>query len=83
MQTANLNTLELMHGHFDEDQTVDFWASFALVGGQRTRSSSVVYVEFEPGNALGEHNDSPEELVLEGVVELSIGEARVDVYTMR
>jgi quercetin dioxygenase-like cupin family protein len=75
MYTANLNTLELMHGHFDDDQAVDFRANFALVGGQGAEGSSMVYVELEPGKALGEHTDSPEEvlLVLEGTVEFSVG----------
>jgi quercetin dioxygenase-like cupin family protein len=74
MQTANLTTLDLLHGHFDGDETVDFRANFALVGGQGTESSSVVYVELELGKALGEHTDSPEELllVLEGTVEFTI-----------
>lgn len=75
MNTVNLKTLELLHGHFERDSAVDFRANFALVGGKGTEKSSVVYIELEPGKALGEHTDSPEELllVLEGTVEFSVG----------
>ena len=42
----------------------------------RVQAGSVI--ELEPGNALGEHTDSPEEvlLVLEGVVEFTVGGER-------
>jgi quercetin dioxygenase-like cupin family protein len=57
------------------------WSSariFALFGGNGAEGSSLVYVELDPGKALGEHTDSPEEvlLVLEGEVEMTVGQER-------
>jgi quercetin dioxygenase-like cupin family protein len=79
MNLVNLNTMELMHGHYQDDPSVDFRANFAYFRGQGTEDSSVVYIELEPGKALGQHTDSPEELllVLEGEVEFTAGEDRV------
>jgi quercetin dioxygenase-like cupin family protein len=74
----DLPAMELMHGHFAEDPTVQFRANFALFGGNGAEGSSLVYIELDPGKALGEHTDSPEEvlLVLSGEVEMSVGEER-------
>jgi quercetin dioxygenase-like cupin family protein len=78
VKTVNLNTLDLMEGWFADDPTVHFRANFALSGGNGTSDSAVVYIELEPGLALGNHTDSPEEvlLVLEGEIEFLVGEER-------
>jgi quercetin dioxygenase-like cupin family protein len=78
MHTVDLNTLELMEGHFDGDPAVRFRANFALFGGNGAENSSVVSIVLQPGEALGEHTDSPEEilLVIEGEVEMAVGEER-------
>jgi quercetin dioxygenase-like cupin family protein len=75
MQTADTTTMTLTPGRFLSDPTVRFRANFPLRGA---RHSSVVMIELEPGHALGEHTDSPEEvlLVMEGEVEFTIGEER-------
>ena len=79
MNTVDLASMELIEGWFAADETVHFRANFALVGGNGAEQSSLVYVELEPGKALGEHMDSPEEtlLVLDGDVEMQIGQDRV------
>jgi quercetin dioxygenase-like cupin family protein len=79
MNTVDLATMELIEGWFADDDSVHFRANFALVGGDGAERSSLVYVELEPGKALGEHMDSPEEtlLVLDGDVEMQIGQDRV------
>jgi quercetin dioxygenase-like cupin family protein len=58
---------------------VRFLANFPLHGGNGLKDSAFVLVELAPGKSLGEHTDSPEEvlLVLDGEVELRIGSARV------
>jgi quercetin dioxygenase-like cupin family protein len=78
MHTVNLNELELMEGWFAGDPTVRFRANFALFGGNGAENSSVVSIVLQPGEALGEHTDSPEEilLVVDGEVEMKVGEER-------
>jgi quercetin dioxygenase-like cupin family protein len=78
MQTVDTTTMNLVKGGFEKDPTVRFRANFALHGGNGVQQASVVVIELEPGNALGEHTDSPEEvlLVLEGVVEFTVGGER-------
>jgi quercetin dioxygenase-like cupin family protein len=75
VKTVDTKEMELMEGWFANDPTVHFRANFALWGGNGAEDLSAVYIELEPGKALGEHTDSPEELliVLEGMVEFSIG----------
>ena len=78
MQTVDLITMDLMEGWFDGDPTVHFRANFALSGGNGAAGLAAVQVVLQPGQALGEHTDSPEELliVLSGEVELTVGEER-------
>ena len=78
MRIVNLNEMELMEGWFNGDPTVHFRANFALCGGNGAAGLASVYIVLEPGQALGEHTDSPEELllVLEGEVEVAVGEER-------
>lgn len=80
MHTVNTHALELMEGWFDDDPSVHFRANFALHRDNGAADSAVVVIELEPGWALGEHTDSPEEvlLVMEGMVELIVaGERQV------
>ena len=78
MHTVSTREMELMEGWFDHDRSVHFRASFALHRNNGAADSSAVVIELEPGWALGEHTDSPEEvlLVLEGTVELAVGAER-------
>ena len=78
MHTVDTRTLDLMEGWYDEDQSVHFRASFALHRDNGADDSAAVVIELEPGNSLGEHTDSPEEilLVMAGDVEFHVGEER-------
>jgi quercetin dioxygenase-like cupin family protein len=77
MITVSTPAMDLLEGQFDGDPSVHFRANFALHGGLGAQDSSVVIIELAPGNALGEHTDSSEEvlLVLEGTVEFRIGDS--------
>lgn len=78
MQTIDTRTADLMEGYFDTDDSVHFRGSFVLHGDHGADDSAAVYIELEPGAALGEHTDSPEEIliVMEGEVEFLIGNER-------
>ncbi|WP_409270337.1 cupin domain-containing protein [Neobacillus sp. SCS-31] len=76
MITANLNSLQLLEGWFRSDPATRQKTAFPLYKSTGTESMSVVYFEIEPGNSLGTHSDSAEEiiLILEGEAEASIEE---------
>lgn len=78
MHTVDTNELELMEGWFETEPSAHFRANFALWGGNGAESLSAVYIDLEPGGVLGEHTDSPEELlfIIEGTVELTAGGER-------
>lgn len=78
MHTVNTREMDLMEGWFDDDLSVHFRANFALHRDNGATDSSAVVIELEPGWALGEHTDSPEEilLVMEGTVELIVDDER-------
>jgi quercetin dioxygenase-like cupin family protein len=75
----NLNDLELHEGWWDSDPE-RLRTRFALPMSWATgnASTSVLYVELEPGCGPGRHTDTPEELllVLEGEVEVELGEEK-------
>jgi quercetin dioxygenase-like cupin family protein len=73
--TVNLNDIELMDiGTAGGPDRV----TFPLHSGTGTASTAVVLFEVEPGNALGTHTDSAEEilLVLAGEGEAHVGDER-------
>jgi quercetin dioxygenase-like cupin family protein len=76
MIAADLHTLELQEEWSEEDSTLRLKSAFALHQGAGTEHSAVVYFELEPGNEVGTHTDSAEEvvLVLEGTVQVSLGD---------
>lgn len=76
MTTANLNTIELSEFTGKEDQRQHCRATFPLIGAHGSRDLATVYFEIEPGDHLGRHTDSAEELliVLEGELTATIGE---------
>jgi quercetin dioxygenase-like cupin family protein len=53
-------------------------SNFPLLGAMGSENSCVVYFELDPGNHLGQHTDSAEEvlLVLAGTVEVSVGQEK-------
>lgn len=75
MTTVNLNTLELNEfiGKYNPEQHCR--ATFPLLGFHGAQKLATVYFELEPGDHLGRHTDSAEELlvVLEGRVTAIVG----------
>jgi quercetin dioxygenase-like cupin family protein len=76
MITANLNNLELHETWTENDPTQRCQSTFPLVGALGTENSATVYLELAPGDRLGRHTDSAEEvlLILDGTVEVSVGD---------
>lgn len=75
MTKANLNTLELTEFTGKDHPGQHCHATFPLFGAHGTRETATVYFELEPGDELGRHTDSAEELLLllAGEVEAEIG----------
>ncbi|HEX5168751.1 MAG TPA: cupin domain-containing protein [Cyclobacteriaceae bacterium] len=75
MTIINLNNLELNEfiGKYRVEQHCK--ATFPMFRINGTKSSATVYLEIEPGDNLGMHTDSAEELllILEGEADLIIG----------
>jgi len=76
MYTANLNTLDLLEGWYENDPHMRVKVTFPFSQATGNASSAAVYFEIEPGHYLGTHTDSAEEivLVLSGTVEASLGD---------
>jgi len=74
MKKVNLNQLELTEFTGKNDTAQHCLATFPLFGVHGTENTATVYFELEPGDALGRHTDSAEELllVLEGNVEAEV-----------
>lgn len=80
MKNVNINKLPLLDLWYDNESNtkwrvnVPFNPYFPLWSGIRTNSSSLTYFEIEPGDTLGEHSDSAEEIlfVLSGTAEVGI-----------
>lgn len=86
MTTTNLNRLELdeLRGKGQPKQHCK--ATFPLLGAHGTKETATVYFEIAPGDNLGMHTDSAEELlvILEGEAEVIIGDekAKADERTV-
>lgn len=78
MTTVNLNQLELTEFTGKDNPKQHCRATFPMLGAHGTQSSATVYFELEPGDELGRHTDSAEELllILDGEVEVSVGEEK-------
>lgn len=78
MLTVDLTTLPLQTNWTAADPTQRCRSAFPLFGGVGTERISMVYFELDPGEQLGRHTDSAEELllILEGAVEVTVGEER-------
>lgn len=69
MKNVNVNRLPLLDCWYDNNLSkkwkvnLPFTPKFPLWSGISTNESSVVYFELEPGNELGEHSDSSEEIL--------------------
>jgi mannose-6-phosphate isomerase-like protein (cupin superfamily) len=75
----NLDQLELVQGWCDASPRVRARFAFPLHVGAGSSSSGLVYMEVEPGDNIGRHWDSAEEVffVRIGEAELELGEEHV------
>jgi quercetin dioxygenase-like cupin family protein len=83
MQTVQIDELELFEGWSQSDAGMRVRAGFPISSGTGTKSTTVVYFELEPGEHLGTHTDSAEEvlLVVSGKGETTIGDEQAAVQT--
>lgn len=83
MQAVRIDELELFEGWSQSDAGMRVRAGFPISSGTGTKSTTVVYFELEPGEHLGSHTDSAEEvlLVVSGSGEATIGEEQAAVQT--
>jgi quercetin dioxygenase-like cupin family protein len=75
MTTVDLNTIELNEFFGVVDKSQHCRATFPLLGAHGTKKLATVYFELEPGDQLGRHTDSAEELllILDGDVQVEVG----------
>ncbi|MER3374937.1 MAG: cupin domain-containing protein [Allomuricauda sp.] len=75
MTTVNVTEIELNEFIGKEDKEQHCKATFPLVGAHGSKKLATVYFELEPGDHLGRHTDSAEELlvILDGQVEALVG----------
>jgi quercetin dioxygenase-like cupin family protein len=75
----NVNELELREGWNDDTPPMRTQVAFPLHAEAGTKASAVVYFEIAPGDHLGRHTDSAEEIlyVAEGTGEAVVGAERV------
>lgn len=76
MITSDLNQLELTEFTAQNKKGQRCRATFPMLGAHGTKDSATVYFELAPGDELGTHTDSAEELLLiyEGDVEVTVGQ---------
>jgi quercetin dioxygenase-like cupin family protein len=74
MTIININDLQLEQGNSSEDPRQCTSSTFPLFGAHGTTDSATVYFELEPGDHIGRHTDSAEEilLVLQGELEAEV-----------
>lgn len=78
MTTVNLKNLQLNEFIAKNDSNQHCQATFPMLGAHGTKKTATVYFELAPGDHLGQHTDSAEELllILEGDVEVTVGEEK-------
>jgi quercetin dioxygenase-like cupin family protein len=74
MLKVDLNKLELNEFVAKNNPGQRCKATFPLLGAHGTKESAMVYIELDPGEELGTHTDSAEEilLIMEGKVEAAV-----------
>jgi quercetin dioxygenase-like cupin family protein len=78
MISAQLNQLELLETWAEEDPQISPKFAAAISAHNGSASTQLVYFTLEPGAKVGRHAHSADEtlLVLEGTLEVSMGEER-------
>jgi quercetin dioxygenase-like cupin family protein len=80
MLKVDLNKLELNEFAAKNNNVQRCKATFPMFAAHGTKESATVYFELNPGDELGTHTDSAEELLLimEGSVEAMVGNAKTE-----
>jgi quercetin dioxygenase-like cupin family protein len=75
MITVNIKNLELNEFIGVTNKNQHCRGTFPMFGANGTKKSATVYFELQPGEQLGRHTDSAEELlyIIEGEVEAEVG----------
>lgn len=78
MISGNLNNLELRETWTENDPKQRARSTFPMAEALGSENTTMVYFELAPGDHLGRHTDSAEEilLILDGAVEVSVGEEK-------
>ena len=78
MLTVNTTTLNLFECWLDSDPNARVHVNFPLNRVAGTQGGAVVYFEVRPGERLGRHTDSPEEIlyIVQGTAEAEVGDER-------
>jgi quercetin dioxygenase-like cupin family protein len=81
MITANIHELELMSGWGENDPTMRGRVNFPIYAAHGSEASATVYFEVAPGEHIGRHTDSAEEIlyIVDGQGEAIVGDERVPV----
>lgn len=79
--TTNVRDLELMEGWGEDDRGMRVRFAFPISAATGAESSAVVYFEVAPGEHLGRHTDSAEEIlyIAEGEGVAIAGDERVEI----
>ena len=77
----NVRELELLEVWSDADPEMRVRFHFPLQAAAGTKTTAVVYFEIAPGDRLGRHTDSAEEIlyVVEGSGEAEVGGERIPI----
>lgn len=78
MLAINLNELPLKETWVNGVPEQRAYSTFPFLGAKENENTSVVYVELQPGEELGSHTDSAEEVlvILKGRVEVIVGDEK-------
>lgn len=81
MVTAHVEDIELFSGWGEADATMRGRVAFPLYAAHGCEATSTVYFEVEPGDHIGRHTDSAEEIlfIVNGTGEAVVGDERVPV----
>jgi quercetin dioxygenase-like cupin family protein len=81
MITANVEKLELMSAWGEGDPTMKGRVDFPIYAAHGSEACATVYFEVDPGEHIGRHTDSAEEIlyIVDGEGEAVVGDERVPV----
>jgi quercetin dioxygenase-like cupin family protein len=80
MLKIDLNKIELNEFIAKENPQQRCKATFPLLGANGTKETATVYFEIDPGDELGTHTDSAEEIlfIVEGKIEAEVDQVKTE-----